>query len=573
MFGRGKVVLKGCGTLPDRSVLHQMAKASYEATPPPMIEGWRLIDATPTLKFYANENRIVVAIRGTSPTDKADVEADAKIPLNRLETTARYQGDMSHLLDMMKRYPTSQYEYYGVGHSLGGAILDSFIREGWIRNGVSYNPAVQPRDFKRPSSNQRIYQQGDPLYAVMGRFTPNAEVRPPKRGILDRLVRKIPYVGRIIGAYQDHQLGNFEGGSLTHKKRVLKKYGLEDEGYSLTELAKITGVSRKTLQEVYNRGIGAYKTNPLSVRMKGSFKKNVNAPMSQKLSKEQWAMSRVWSFLDGNPKHDNDLRGGRRYEPQYPAIRQSFADMWNRMTSESEEDWALPLPPEEYNNVEAYYDSHRNASYEQVKGYAKTRIPIYGELVPEALIRLLSNNIITMEAYLSTIEELNAILRASDRPEPYIRFPVHLIQSWDSILHSASQLPPIVAYMYPPVQGSGSSTRFSRELEAIGLSPSAYLREARRRAKASGYESKALTFADDGTHKLAMKDEKGRQTKFGRVGYKDHLMWSHLERKGSVPKGTAEAKKERFQKSHGAMKGEWRTNRYSANNLALRVLW
>jgi hypothetical protein len=42
--------------------------------------------------------------------------------------------------------------------------------------------------------------------------------------------------------------------------------------------------------------------------MKGTFKKFVNAPMSQKLSKEQWAMARVYSFLDGNPKHDNDLR-------------------------------------------------------------------------------------------------------------------------------------------------------------------------------------------------------------------------------------------------------------------------
>jgi hypothetical protein len=44
--------------------------------------------------------------------------------------------------------------------------------------------------------------------------------------------------------------------------------------------------------------------------MKGSFKKGVKAPMSKKLSKEQWAMARVYSFLDGNKKHDNDLRGG-----------------------------------------------------------------------------------------------------------------------------------------------------------------------------------------------------------------------------------------------------------------------
>lgn len=79
-------------------------------------------------------------------------------------------------------------------------------------------------------------------------------------------------------------------------------------GYSLGELAKKSKVSRSVLQQVYNRGIGAYKTNPRSVRMRGTFKKGVNAPYSRKLSKEQWAMARVYSFLDGNPKHDTDLR-------------------------------------------------------------------------------------------------------------------------------------------------------------------------------------------------------------------------------------------------------------------------
>lgn len=100
----------------------------------------------------------------------------------------------------------------------------------------------------------------------------------------------------------------------THRHRVLKKLGLADgkdgtltRGHSLSELSRASGVPMATLQEVYNRGIGAYKTNPESVRLKGSFEKKP-APMSQKLSKEQWAMARVYSFLDGNPKHDKDLR-------------------------------------------------------------------------------------------------------------------------------------------------------------------------------------------------------------------------------------------------------------------------
>lgn len=95
---------------------------------------------------------------------------------------------------------------------------------------------------------------------------------------------------------------------MTHRENVIRKYHLKDEGHSLAELAKVSGYSKHTLQEVYNRGIGAYSTNPMSVRTLGTFKKNVNVPMSMKLSKEQWAMARVYSFLDNNPKHDLDLR-------------------------------------------------------------------------------------------------------------------------------------------------------------------------------------------------------------------------------------------------------------------------
>jgi hypothetical protein len=57
-----------------------------------------------------------------------------------------------------------------------------------------------------------------------------------------------------------------------------------DQSLSLKEISKLSGMSIKALQEVYNKGIGAYKTNPGSVK-----------PMVQ--SKEQWAMGRVYSFV------------------------------------------------------------------------------------------------------------------------------------------------------------------------------------------------------------------------------------------------------------------------------------
>jgi len=101
---------------------------------------------------------------------------------------------------------------------------------------------------------------------------------------------------------------------MIHREHILKKLGLDvKKHHSIEELAKVTGIPLNVLQQVYNRGIGAYKTNPTSVRMLGTFKKNVNAPMSMKLSKERWAMARLYSFLDKNPAHDNDLKKGLKY--------------------------------------------------------------------------------------------------------------------------------------------------------------------------------------------------------------------------------------------------------------------
>jgi hypothetical protein len=103
----------------------------------------------------------------------------------------------------------------------------------------------------------------------------------------------------------------------------------------------------------------------------------------------------------------------------------------------------------------------------------------------------------------------------------------------------------------------------------IGYEPSLYLKEAQRRAKGLG----KVMFADDGVHKLAIANEKGQIRRFGRVGYDDHLIAQHKENKGLLPKGTAEAKRQRFHKSHEKIRGDWKSDAYSPNNLALQILW
>ena len=73
----------------------------------------------------------------------------------------------------------------------------------------------------------------------------------------------------------------------TYKNKFNKKYGFKpDTSHSLSDIAKITGYKETGLQTIFNKGIGAFKTNPASVRP------SVTSP-------EQWAQARVYSAVMG----------------------------------------------------------------------------------------------------------------------------------------------------------------------------------------------------------------------------------------------------------------------------------
>ena len=80
----------------------------------------------------------------------------------------------------------------------------------------------------------------------------------------------------------------------------------------LKEKARESHLPFGALLEVYRRGIGAWKTNPESVRLQGSGKKNYIASREGKRGKEQWAMARVNAFIERRPTvftgADNDVR-------------------------------------------------------------------------------------------------------------------------------------------------------------------------------------------------------------------------------------------------------------------------
>ena len=64
---------------------------------------------------------------------------------------------------------------------------------------------------------------------------------------------------------------------------------------SKKDISKLTGISMSILNQVYDRGLGAHKTNPHSVRNV----KGVKGGPGKKMSANQWAMARVNSVLTG----------------------------------------------------------------------------------------------------------------------------------------------------------------------------------------------------------------------------------------------------------------------------------
>jgi hypothetical protein len=109
--------------------------------------------------------------------------------------------------------------------------------------------------------------------------------------------------------------------------------------------------------------------------------------------------------------------------------------------------------------------------------------------------------------------------------------------------------------------------RFKQQLDKAGLSPKRYLDTARAAAKRAGYDPKSVEFSDTNKHKLMIRTPEGSVKRFGAVGNGDFIIWSAIDR------AKAATKRNTFHKSHGAMKGDWRADKYSHNNLALGILW
>lgn len=98
----------------------------------------------------------------------------------------------------------------------------------------------------------------------------------------------------------------------TNKDKYNEKYGFpKDTSHSRRDISKTTGVPIRILNEVFNRGVGARKSNPESVRRASDGKKVGGKSLKGKMSAEAWGMGRVYSFVMKRPgtwgRADRDL--------------------------------------------------------------------------------------------------------------------------------------------------------------------------------------------------------------------------------------------------------------------------
>ena len=206
------------GVMPsDLDTSQQIAKQSYNLTDPQKdINGWILQFWSPNLKIYTKENIGILGVRGTKTME--DVSVWPTVTLNTLGNTNLYKRIEKEFMDFKNEHPEIT-EYYAVGHSLGGALIDVMLRKGIVKEAVSYNPAIQYNDINGGLPNRRIYYGDDPMYRLMGWWDRKAEHRDTD--IFSKFLTSI--IGNpVSNMLSAHKLSNFTGGRRCRKCGLMK---------------------------------------------------------------------------------------------------------------------------------------------------------------------------------------------------------------------------------------------------------------------------------------------------------------------------------------------------------------
>ena len=106
------------------------------------------------------------------------------------------------------------------------------------------------------------------------------------------------------------------------------------------------------------------------------------------------------------------------------------------------------------------------------------------------------------------------------------------------------------------------------ENETEILDEKTYLKLAKLRAQIAGYDPSLLKLSTDGIHKLEYNG-----VKFGREGYNDFIIYMYKAYKGEITQEEALKHRKNYLARATKIKGNWKSNKESPNNLAINILW
>ena len=113
---------------------------------------------------------------------------------------------------------------------------------------------------------------------------------------------------------------------------------------------------------------------------------------------------------------------------------------------------------------------------------------------------------------------------------------------------------------------------FVKRLKSIGFNPNFYLNIVKEVAEEKGYNADNLTFSTRPDKKLMYRVQ-GKTIHFGATEFNDYIILMFEAHQELITERQADETRNRYLKRSEKIKGNWKNNDYSSNNLSRRILW
>jgi len=217
---------------------------------------------------------LVIVFTGTYTT--LDWLNNYEMAKGNYQSTRRFKTAKRIFEESLSQFP--DFKVTLLGHSQAGMIVH-LLNDSRVYEALVYNPAWFPTT--RQKSNEYVVKtHGDPV---------SVAVIPTERDTVFSTKSSNPLYNHSTVPLEELDQNMMIGKGLnTYKNKFNKKHGLpKDTSHTIEEISKLSGYELEGLKTIYDKGVGAYHTNPQSVRPQ------VHSP-------EQWAMARIYASI--NPK-------------------------------------------------------------------------------------------------------------------------------------------------------------------------------------------------------------------------------------------------------------------------------